>query len=334
MKSIVTIALSFLFLTVTSCKKEGSQLETPESVTPKVAENKESPKPTKPIWIGVGSHGYISSTANGVDWTSQGGGKKGEDPHTPDLLRDIAYGNGVFIAVGGDKNALIKRTENGGFSWEDVSLDSNEWLGGVEYHKKTWIVGAGYSGKIYRSKDEGKTWEETERTSSEIPVRKAGIRGITAIGSKVYAHGDRGALYESEDTGESWKDISIKDSKSRIKSITKVGSNWIVADKKYCAVSEDLETWTKPDIDISSILGHYSDRNQFTLFTKGQYHSTLNGTNWYQGPCPVIMAEKLGDTWVAIRYGDRYKGTALDQLEKVNTTKQGDFRSFASGYIY
>lgn len=55
------------------------------------------------------------------------------------------------------------------------------------------------SGKLERSVDGGRTWQELRVNDSII------FRVVTAIGREVWAGGSRGALYHSTDGGESWQ---------------------------------------------------------------------------------------------------------------------------------
>jgi photosystem II stability/assembly factor-like uncharacterized protein len=64
-----------------------------------------------------------------------------------------------------------------------------------------WSISA--SGKVQRSDDGGKTWEEV-RVDEGITFRV-----VQAMGTEVWAGGSGGALYHSSDGGAIWKRVNL-----------------------------------------------------------------------------------------------------------------------------
>jgi photosystem II stability/assembly factor-like uncharacterized protein len=64
-----------------------------------------------------------------------------------------------------------------------------------------WSISA--SGKVQRSDDGGKTWEEA-RVDEGVT-----FRAIQAMGTDVWAGGSGGALYHSSDGGATWKRVNL-----------------------------------------------------------------------------------------------------------------------------
>ena len=61
--------------------------------------------------VTVGNWGLRGAGLDG-DWNVCGNPSTGND-HSPDLLRGVDYYDGVFIAVGGDRNSMVMRSVDG-----------------------------------------------------------------------------------------------------------------------------------------------------------------------------------------------------------------------------
>lgn len=72
-----------------------------------------------------------------------------------DTLRDIAYGNGVFIAVG--DNGLI-RTSSDAISWTTETSGTVENLTGVSYKQSGEFIAVGDNNTVLLTTDSGSTW--------------------------------------------------------------------------------------------------------------------------------------------------------------------------------
>lgn len=166
-------------------------------------------KPGATKLVGVGSFGLRGRSDDGASWAYCGEPAEG-DEHTPDLLRAVAYGEGVFIAVGGDANGKVMRSLDGEHWEQDVHpLDAcpgegypsscSNWMGAVAYDAGVWLAGGG-NGATMRSEDAGKTWEGLHHGFPEKHIRALGA------GAGVFIAGtDGGGLYVSADRGESWQ---------------------------------------------------------------------------------------------------------------------------------
>lgn len=84
------------------------------------------------------------------------------NPKALDLC-DVAYGNGVWVAVGGvDSDAYILRSVDGGVTWSEIANPKGLLLFSVTYGNGVWIAVGSYDDDTYiiRSTDDGLTWTE------------------------------------------------------------------------------------------------------------------------------------------------------------------------------
>ena len=108
--------------------------------------------------------------------------KPAASPFGSSYIIGIAYGNGVFVAVG--YNGTIARSTDGGATWG--SLISNPFgssdIIGIAYGNGVFVAGTA-DGKIARSLDGGATWGIKYGDSSTVTVLTANIYGIATNGA-------------------------------------------------------------------------------------------------------------------------------------------------------
>jgi len=148
------------------------------------------------IYVAVGEDGFIMRSTDGTTWTNVSSGVE-------DDLWDVAYGNGVFVAVGGntvlvssdgltwneytpptgfssysitfgngifvavDSNPNSVFISNNGISWTEVTLPSSTTFTDITYGGGLFVV-VGYSGTVVTSPD-GTSWTlETSGTTNTL----------------------------------------------------------------------------------------------------------------------------------------------------------------------
>lgn len=127
-----------------------------------------------------------------------------EVDEVPPLLDVVFINEQQGFAVGGYN--LLLMTEDGGDSWQAVGdrLPNEE-----ELHNNTIIQTqtgdlfiAGERGSIYRSRDQGETWER-------LPLDYDGsVFGLFSTSAgQLFAVGLRGNLFVSDDQGDSWRNV-------------------------------------------------------------------------------------------------------------------------------
>lgn len=276
----------------------------------------------------VGNWGYRSWTRDGLTWGVQANPPQDTD-HTPDLLRAVGWGDGVFIAVGGDANSMVMRSVDGERWEEDLHPSGGQWKGGVAYGDGRWVAVGGV-GTVIHSDDNGSTWVDHEE---RLP--SAG-RFVTHADGRFVAVGDNGMIAVSID-GETWDD--------RTQDGAQLGSaayglgTWVAAGRRWngsgfdasCVRSTDTETWTPCPFEGEYVRPFFANDRLFVVLDSG-YVVSEDGENWafvdQDIPAAIDYADGL---WVGVSGSRRYRGASLDTLEEVLSDESGT-RSFALGF--
>jgi hypothetical protein len=119
------------------------------------------------IRVAVGYYGTILRSTDGHLWSPVAAG-------ISDNLRSIAYGNGVFTAVGtAPSGTAVVYTSPDGLSWTDRSagagLTNFRAFYDIEYCNDLFLAGGWYAG-IRRSENQGVSFDASESSNYEIPA--------------------------------------------------------------------------------------------------------------------------------------------------------------------
>jgi len=160
--------------------------------------------------IAVGLDGIVFKTINGgLDWHSINPGTSN------DLYKCYFFNINKGFVIG--NNSFIKKTTDGGNSWQDVSITFNYFIKDIIFtNDSTGFIGCGgeyagngyiwNSGHIYKTNNSGLSWEHklytnTVVTSINFPNEKIGF-AVTVTGD----------AYKSINYGETWNKIIDSDS--------------------------------------------------------------------------------------------------------------------------
>ncbi|MEG1039872.1 MAG: YCF48-related protein, partial [Pseudomonas sp.] len=139
-----------------------------------------------------------------VTWTKQFEDLQREAPLLDVWFKDTQHGFAV-----GAYGALLETTD-GGKQWNDVAdrLDNEDQfhLNGIAQVKEAGLFIVGEQGSMFRSSDDGQTWQKLE---GPYQGSLFGVVG-TAQPRTLLAYGLRGNLYRSTDFGDSWQQIELK----------------------------------------------------------------------------------------------------------------------------
>ena len=259
------------------------------------------------IVIGVGNWGHRGTTEDGVRWVDvmneppEDGGD-----HTPDLLRGIGYGDGKFVAVGGDANGMIMSTTDGATWDEDLFPQGDGWLGDVAWLDGVWVA-VGGNGIVVRSTDGGVDWSQT-RTGLSFAGRT-----IIAAEGKLVAAGDGGGIAVSDDLGLTW-DESIDPSgigfslAHGLDTFVGFASQWNGSGfDTACIVSGDAITWSPCPLVSSAFGSPAAGEGAIVVQMDGGYGVTTDGEQWdtVEGELPDALVQGDG-VWVGISYQRRW----------------------------
>jgi photosystem II stability/assembly factor-like uncharacterized protein len=146
----------------------------------------------------------LASSDGGTTWIKQFEDLKREAPLLDVWFKDLDTGFAV-----GAYGALLTTTD-GGQHWEDVSerLDNEDQyhLNGITQVADAGLFIVGEAGSMFRSADEGQTWERLEG-----PYQGSLFGAIgTGQPSTLLVYGLRGNLLRSSDFGDTWQPIELK----------------------------------------------------------------------------------------------------------------------------
>jgi photosystem II stability/assembly factor-like uncharacterized protein len=146
----------------------------------------------------------LASTDGGATWIKQFEDLKREAPLLDLWFKDANTGFAV-----GAYGALLTTTD-GGAHWADVSdrIDNQDQFhyNGIAYVKDSGLFIVGEQGSMFRSADDGHTWEHVD---SPYQGSLFGVIG-TAEPATLLAYGLRGNLLRSTDFGNTWTTIKLK----------------------------------------------------------------------------------------------------------------------------
>jgi photosystem II stability/assembly factor-like uncharacterized protein len=146
----------------------------------------------------------LASSDGGATWIKQFEDLKREAPLLDVWFKDLSTG----IAVGA-YGALLETTD-GGQHWQDIGerLDNEDQfhLNGIAYVKDAGVFIVGEQGSMFRSSDDGQTWEKLEG-----PYHGSLFGAVaTAESNTLLAYGLRGNLFRSTDFGSTWEPIALQ----------------------------------------------------------------------------------------------------------------------------
>ncbi|MBD9460612.1 hypothetical protein IB241_23240 [Pseudomonas sp. PDM05] len=207
----------------------------------------------------VGHDAQILATADGgATWTQQFQDLKREAPLLDVWFNDANHG----LAVGA-YGALIETTD-GGKTWNDVSerLDNEDQfhLNAIAHIKDAGLFIVGEQGSMFRSSDDGQTWEKLQ---GPYEGSLFGVIG-TAQPQTLLAFGLRGNLYRSTDFGSTWEQVELNAARGALEfglsgaTLLDDGAIVVVGNGGSVVVSHDdgltFSVFNRPDrISLSSV---------------------------------------------------------------------------------
>ena len=175
-------------------------------------------------WVVVGSYDNGSGTIHTATdptgtWTAHNGGLAN--------LREVAYGGGTWVAVGGDPSFRPGATRNI-FTATDptdtwtarIETRDDAGLGAIAYYGGTWVA-VGEEGTILTATDPTDTW--TARTSGTSVY----LIGVTYANGIWVAVGEEGTILTATDPTDTWT-ARTSGTDENLHDVTYANNTWIV----------------------------------------------------------------------------------------------------------
>lgn len=190
------------------------------------------------VWVGTGENvsgrhvawgdGVYRSNNGGTTWKQMGLAKSEHigkilvDPRNSDVI--FVAAEGPLWAAGGERG--LYKSKDGGKTWDVVlEIDKNTGVTDVEFdpsnpdvlyaaayqrRRQTWsLLAGGPKSGIYKSTDNGETWQQVKTGLPTADVGKIGLAVTPANPEVVYAtieaNDEEKGFYRSMDKGESWE---------------------------------------------------------------------------------------------------------------------------------
>jgi hypothetical protein len=200
-------------------------------------------------------------------------------------LKDITYGNGTYVAVGGSGTT---QTSPDGLSWSVID-HGDDWFEGVAFGNGVFVA-VGPRGKIFTSTD-GLVWHEKD-------VQGSYLKDILFAAGKFVAVGWTGTILTSRN-GTSWAKASISPESYTDFEAVAYGDGLFVAvsDSGYTATSANGTSWDLEFSDFPGLQALTFGNNSF--MAAGETGSILQA-----GPaCDAVLSSNLTLHIPYVRYG-------------------------------
>jgi len=180
-----------------------------------------------------------TTTTNGLSWLER-------SPNSPFRFYDVAFGNGIFVAVG-NEGALV--TSCDGASWTTRNSDTDSRLRGIAFGKNMFVA-VGHEGTIITSKDGIKWTTRNSLTTTRLQM-------VAFDRDKFVVVGWKGVILTSSN-GTRWqvRNSGISD---RLDGITYRDGRFMASmTNRIVRVSTDGTTWAEPEPPPFTDRGHPS----------------------------------------------------------------------------
>jgi photosystem II stability/assembly factor-like uncharacterized protein len=208
-------------------------------------------------------------------------------------LEDIAYGNGLFMAVGD----FCVFTSSDGITWTDTNPEilTDYTLHGITYANNRFVAVGEYGsfGAILTTEDGGTTWDK------RLYGITTALFDVTYANNTFVAVGENCAIFTSSD-GVSWAPIDPPPcTEYLLRSIT-YGKNKFVAvggneSKGFITTSPDGITWETNETHVTADLNQ--DLKDI-VYGENTFVAVGKGVSNTSGSYGVILASLEGTSWI------------------------------------
>jgi photosystem II stability/assembly factor-like uncharacterized protein len=214
----------------------------------------------------AGGQGFILASADGTTWALTWN-------ENGNVINDVAYGNGTFVAVADDRTVL--RSDDGR-SWQAKRAGRGSgWLNGVAFGHGRFVA-VGDSGLVYTSHD-GRHWTRRRKAIHH----KHGLTKVVWSGEKFVAVGFRGVILTSPD-GIIWHRRK-SGTTTNLLDVSYGPLGFVAVGERTILTSQDGASWTATAVN-SNTLGNYRTVAQgggvAVLAGSGPALVSIDGISW------------------------------------------------------
>jgi hypothetical protein len=224
----------------------------------------------------VGTYGgdnIMASTADGVKWETAK-----RDAKYSQYFRGITFGNGIFMATGGDPGSVGNAkpfvvVSKDGIVWEDnLLIDGKFILRRLAFGNGVW-VGVGDRGRIAASPD-GKTWKDTEGTK---PID---TMVDVAFGNGVFVGVGLNGLRRTSKDGGSWSEPLRGNEGEHLNSIIFTGKQFFAVGAGATYFSIDAKDWQRMPNNNAPTFATFGSAVCVGTSWRGRLLRSVNALDW------------------------------------------------------
>ncbi len=225
------------------------------------------------------------------------------------------------------------REEDGDYAHDVLFLGANH------------ILVAGWSGPIFVSRDQGKSWK---RSPNSVPLkvlsRGPGGRAWGIHGWRGIHEPSEGAICYSDDGGDTWNAVHLKGSHFFVPGafVSAVGAEPVILAidgqlwEHHPAPHESVDCWTRLGSTNPDKKGHSGVLTDKALYVTSDTHVWMSldrGTTWTGQPLKNALLCQSGEyCWAAERPGDGNGGQAFrTTLGRMDWEKRATVAGFSNG---
>jgi photosystem II stability/assembly factor-like uncharacterized protein len=196
------------------------------------------------VFVGLGGYlyresGLFRSTDHGITWTSCG------DPSW--IIMSIAFHPNGRTYVGTRYPAAVHRSTDGGATWSSSALPTTSALWSIAVASSGAVLAA-TEGNMYRSTDEGTSWQTANTGLTSLDLRDVRVSRSGVVYAKSYTVP---SIYRSTDHGVTWS--SVGPAGEFIQLVRFLGSSTVLAAisqpaRKLKRSTDDGLTWFESTI--------------------------------------------------------------------------------------
>ncbi len=226
----------------------------------------------------VGTYGgqnIYASSSNGIDWKIGN-----QDAHYVSYMRSLGYGNGAFIALGGDPGSVGSSNpfvlfSNDGITWTpSLGITGKNILRRLAWGKDRFVA-VGDRGRRAMSRD-GKIWEDAAE------VKAIDTLVDVAYGNGVFVGVGLNGLRMTTADGLKWTNRLVGEEGEHCNSILFTGTQFVAVGQGATYFSPDGLSWMRVENKDYPLVATYGAGLFIGSAWKGRLLHSTDAINWKQ----------------------------------------------------